>query len=40
MNAAQRGIKLRGVDVKLKGDLDLCGFLGLSDRVPAGYKSV
>ena len=40
MNAAQRGIKLEGVDVRLKGDLDLQGFFGLSDSVPPGYKGV
>ena len=40
MNAAQRGIKLEGVEVTLKGDLDLRGFLGLSDEVPPGYTGV
>ena len=40
MNAAQRGIKLEGVEVSLKGDLDLRGFFGLSDKVPPGYTDV
>jgi uncharacterized OsmC-like protein len=40
MNAAQRGIKLEGVEVSLKGDLDLRGFFGLSDNVPPGYTDV
>jgi len=40
MNAAQRGIKLEGVEVRLKGDLDLRGFLGLSDKVSPGYKGI
>ncbi len=40
MNAAQRGITLEGVDVKLKGDLDLRGFFGISADVPPGYKGV
>lgn len=40
MNAAQRGIKLDGVRIALKGDLDLRGFLGLSADVPPGYKDV
>lgn len=40
MNAAKRGIKLEGVDIKLKGALDLRGFLGLSDDVPPGYKGI
>ena len=40
MNAAQRGIKLEGVTVSLKGDLDLQGFFGLSDKVAPGYSGV
>lgn len=40
MNAAQRGIRLEGVEVKLKGDLDLQGFFGLSSSVPPGYQGV
>jgi uncharacterized OsmC-like protein len=40
MNAAQRGIELQGVEIQLKGNLDLRGFLGLSDEVPPGYKHI
>jgi uncharacterized OsmC-like protein len=40
MNAARRGIKLEGVTVSLKGDLDLQGFFGLSDKVAPGYSGV
>jgi uncharacterized OsmC-like protein len=40
MNAAQRGIKLEGVEVNLKGDLDLRGFFGLSDKATPGYKGI
>lgn len=40
MNAAQRGIELEGVDIQVKGNLDLQGFLGLSDEVPAGFKRI
>jgi uncharacterized OsmC-like protein len=40
MNAAQRGIKLEGVTVSLKGDLDLRGFFGLSDTVTPGYSGI
>ena len=40
MNAALRGIELEGVDIQLKGNLDLQGFLGLSDEVPPGYRRV
>ena len=40
LNAAQRGIELEGVDIQLKGCLNLRGFLSLSDEVPPGYKSI
>lgn len=40
MNAAQRGIELEGVEVQLKGNLDLRGFLGLAGDVPPGYKHI
>ncbi len=40
MNAATRGIKLEGVNVRLKGDIDLRGFFGLSDKVTPGYTGV
>ena len=40
MNAARQGIELEGVDITLKGNLDLQGFLGLSDEVVPGYKHV
>jgi uncharacterized OsmC-like protein len=40
MNAAQRGITLDGVEVRLKGDIDLRGFFGLSADVPPGYKGI
>jgi uncharacterized OsmC-like protein len=40
MNAANRGIELEGVDIRLKGNLDLRGFLGLSNDVPPGYKHI
>lgn len=40
MNAAQRGIELEAVDIQLKGNLDLQGFLGLSGEVPPGYKNI
>ena len=40
LNAAQRGIELEGVDIQLKGSLNLRGFLSLSDEVPSGYRSI
>lgn len=39
-HAAAKGIELRGVKSRLEGDLDLQGFLGLSDDVPVGYKQI
>jgi len=40
MNAALRGIKINDLEVKLEGDLDLAGFFGLSDEVPAGFSGI
>ncbi len=34
------GIPLRGVSVRLKGDLDLRGFFAVEDDVRAGYQSI
>lgn len=39
-HAAARGIEIRKVSSELEGDLDLQGFLGLSDRVRKGYSEV
>lgn len=40
MNAALRGIKINELEVKLEGDLDLAGFFGLSNEVPAGFSGI
>jgi uncharacterized OsmC-like protein len=40
MNAARRGMKIRDLKVELEGDLDLAGFLGLSDTVPPGFSGI
>ena len=40
MNAALRGIEIKDLKVELEGDLDLAGFFGLSDDVPAGFSDV
>lgn len=40
MNAALRGIEIKDLKVELEGDLDLAGFFGLSDEVPAGFSNV
>lgn len=39
-HAAARGIHIESVESKLEGDLDLQGFLGLSDEVRRGYKQI
>jgi uncharacterized OsmC-like protein len=39
-HAAARGIRVEAVDSALEGDLDLRGFLGLSDEVRKGYHAV
>ncbi|MEW6636460.1 MAG: OsmC family protein [Actinomycetota bacterium] len=39
-NAAARGIKVEALDFELEGELDLHGFLGLSNDVRPGYKSI
>ena len=38
--ASLKGINLDSVEIKTRGELDLRGFLGLSDQVPAGYESI
>ena len=39
-HAAVRGIKIEEVESDLEGDLDLRGFLGLSDEVRRGFKNI
>ena len=39
-HAAVRGIKLDGVESKLEGDLDLRGFLSMTDEVRPGYEHI
>ncbi|MDH4086352.1 MAG: OsmC family protein [Nitrospira sp.] len=39
-HAASRGIHIESIESKLEGDLDLQGFLGLSDQVRRGYKQI
>jgi uncharacterized OsmC-like protein len=37
---ALQGIALEKLEIQTEGDIDLRGFLGLDDRIPAGYKSL
>ncbi len=39
-NAAAQGIEVRDLEIDLEGELDLHGFLGLSDDVRPGYQNV
>lgn len=39
-NAAAKGIEVRSLEFDLEGDLDLHGFLGLSEQVRPGYQNV
>jgi uncharacterized OsmC-like protein len=39
-HAAARGIEIKGVQSRYEGDLDLRGFLGLSEDVKAGYQEI
>jgi uncharacterized OsmC-like protein len=38
--AALKGIRLDSLEIKTRGQLDLRGFLGLSDDVPPGYETI
>ncbi len=38
--AAIAGIELEQLEIETRGELDLRGFLGLSDAVPAGYRGI
>lgn len=39
-HAAARGIEIKKVASRYEGDLDLRGFLGISEEVPVGYKDI
>jgi len=39
-HSAARGIELQRVESRYEGELDLQGFLGISDEVPVGYKKI
>jgi uncharacterized OsmC-like protein len=38
--AATKGITLNALEIRTYGSLDLRGFLGLDDKVPAGYETL
>ncbi len=39
-HASAKGIIINGVESRYEGDIDLRGFLGLSEDVPVGYKEI
>lgn len=39
-NAAAQGIKVEAIEMNLKGDSDLHGFLGLSGKVRPGHENI
>jgi uncharacterized OsmC-like protein len=39
-HASAKGIQINGVESRYEGDIDLRGFLGLSEDVPVGYKEI
>jgi uncharacterized OsmC-like protein len=39
-HASAKGIQIRGVESRYEGDIDLRGFLGLSENVPVGYQGI
>jgi uncharacterized OsmC-like protein len=39
-HSAARGIAIEAIDSQIEGDLDLRGFLGLSDEVRKGYSAI
>jgi len=39
-HASAKGIAIKGVESRFEGDIDLRGFLGISQEVPVGYKEI
>jgi len=39
-NAAARGIEIKSLGINIEGDIDLQGFLGLSESVRPGYQDI
>ncbi len=39
-HAAAKGIEIRKVESRYEGDLDVRGFLGISDEVPVAYQKI
>jgi uncharacterized OsmC-like protein len=39
-HASAKGIELRGLESRFEGDIDLRGFLGISEDVPVAYQNI
>jgi uncharacterized OsmC-like protein len=39
-HASAKGIKIKSIESRYEGDIDLRGFLGLSEDVPVGYQEI
>ena len=39
-HASAKGIEIKGVESRYEGDLDLRGFLGISEDVPVGFQNI
>lgn len=39
-HAAARGVEIKGLETFLEGDLDVQGFLGMSDTIPVSYQGI
>lgn len=39
-HGSAKGVEIKGVASRYEGDIDLRGFLGLSEDVPVGYKQI
>ena len=39
-HASAKGIEIRGVESRYEGNIDLRGFLGISEDVPVGYQDI
>ena len=39
-HASAKGIEIKGVESRYEGDIDLRGFLGISEEVPVGYQNI
>lgn len=39
-HSAAKGIEIKGIQSRFEGDIDLQGFLGISEEIPVGYQAI